>query len=140
MNQQVKEKWVAALRSGKYEKGLFSLKVHRKETNTTCHCVLGVLCEIGVEAGLLKEKTGLLAGDIKFAFAPIVEKEPKNIMDYHYIPVELQNWAELHASTHKPSYGDIQIRYQGKVQSITYLNDVLKLNFNQLADAIEAYY
>lgn len=46
MNKELKEKWVAALRSGKYEQGTGAL---RSVDNR--YCCLGVLCEVmGIEA------------------------------------------------------------------------------------------
>lgn len=48
MNKEIKEKWVAALKSGDYEQGKYALRKNNK------YCCLGVLCdiyskEIGVE-------------------------------------------------------------------------------------------
>jgi len=40
MNQEIKTKWVAALRSGNYKQGTGYLE------RNGCHCCLGVLCEI----------------------------------------------------------------------------------------------
>jgi hypothetical protein len=40
MNQEIKTKWVAALRSGEYEQGTKQLKKYEK------FCCLGVLCDI----------------------------------------------------------------------------------------------
>jgi len=45
MNKELKEKWLAALRSGKYQQGYTYLSAHGK------YCCLGVLCDI---AGLEK--------------------------------------------------------------------------------------
>lgn len=42
MNKELKDKWVEALRSGRYQQGKFRLK--RPEDNT--FCCLGVLCDI----------------------------------------------------------------------------------------------
>lgn len=44
MNQKIKEKWVAALRSGEYKQAAGALKVDRKEGPT--YCCLGVLCDL----------------------------------------------------------------------------------------------
>lgn len=45
MDAQVKAKWVAALRSGKYKQGQQNLKTKWLD-NIVEHCCLGVLCEI----------------------------------------------------------------------------------------------
>lgn len=52
MNPEIKAKWVAALRSGKYQQGTGYLK--RREANSAeyQHCCLGVLCELALEDGL----------------------------------------------------------------------------------------
>ena len=64
MNPKLKEKWVAALRSGKYKQGQFALK----DAHNT-YCCLGVLHEIAdgsfddlPENGLLPNTTAKLAG------------------------------------------------------------------------------
>lgn len=41
MKKDIKDKWVAALRSGKYEQGKFALRNHDNK-----FCCLGVLCDI----------------------------------------------------------------------------------------------
>lgn len=40
MNKEMKEKWVAALRSGNYKQGYNNLKKYG------CYCCLGVLCDV----------------------------------------------------------------------------------------------
>ncbi len=61
MNKEIKDRWVAALNSGKYKQGFRRLK--RNETVfkdgdsvdlVPTHCCLGVLCEIAAEDGLGK--------------------------------------------------------------------------------------
>ena len=47
MNSEIKEKWLAALRSGKYQKGQNSLRSQSGSDNL--YCCLGVLCEIHME-------------------------------------------------------------------------------------------
>jgi hypothetical protein len=45
MKQNVMKKWVKALRSGKFKKGMGTLKKFNRE-GTAQHCCLGVLCEL----------------------------------------------------------------------------------------------
>lgn len=53
MDATVKAKWVAALRSGEYQKGVGHL--HDKDTDT--YCCLGVLCKaVGAEFGPATEE------------------------------------------------------------------------------------
>jgi hypothetical protein len=53
MNKKLKQKWVAALRSGKYQQGSSVLK--RVDNGETSHCCLGVLCETD---GIKSKDTG----------------------------------------------------------------------------------
>jgi hypothetical protein len=50
MNQEVKEKWVAALRSGNYTQGTTVLRGPGNR-----FCCLGVLCDLAVKAGVIKD-------------------------------------------------------------------------------------
>lgn len=49
MNLEVKEKWIAALRSGDYQRGEGFLR--RDES----YCCLGVLCDLAVKDGVILE-------------------------------------------------------------------------------------
>lgn len=44
MNPEIKTEWLAALRSGEYKQGRFSLKQVLKKQ--VAHCCFGVLCEV----------------------------------------------------------------------------------------------
>lgn len=46
LDPELKSKWVAELRSGKYVQGAGRLKKQIEDTEVVCHCCLGVLCEI----------------------------------------------------------------------------------------------
>lgn len=50
MNKEVAQKWVDALRSGRYEQTDATLTRLSEDGNT--HCCLGVLCELAVEDGV----------------------------------------------------------------------------------------
>jgi hypothetical protein len=45
MKREIKEKWLAALRSGKYQQGRQGLKFKNGQ-GQVCHCCLGVLAEL----------------------------------------------------------------------------------------------
>lgn len=49
MKAKIKEKFLEALKSGKYRQGRGLMKYEDAKGNL-CHCALGVLCEIYVEA------------------------------------------------------------------------------------------
>lgn len=46
MKKSMMNKWVKALRSGKYTQGHSYLRKYDEETDSPKHCCLGVLCEI----------------------------------------------------------------------------------------------
>lgn len=46
MDPVIKQKWVAALRSGQYTQGIGQLRVHNKTTDAVSFCCLGVLCDL----------------------------------------------------------------------------------------------
>lgn len=52
MNQDIKQKWVAALRSGEYKQGVGMLKL--RDGDDLLYCCLGVLCDITHPDGWLK--------------------------------------------------------------------------------------
>jgi len=114
MNQVVKQKWVAALRSGKFVQGRSKLKHVSKEGNQ--HCCLGVLCEVhDQEYGCEQSFIGLEG----------------------FPPEHVMNWAEL------PDAANLQFTFvrddgQKFKESLIYLNDVRMYDFNQIADLIEA--
>ena len=53
MNPQIKQQWLAALKSGEYHQGRKFLR-YQKDYNDTyqCYCCLGVLCDLAVKAGV----------------------------------------------------------------------------------------
>ena len=53
MDKNVKDEWVKRLRSGDYKQGTGQLR----NTGENSYCCLGVLCEIAVEAGIVKVDT-----------------------------------------------------------------------------------
>jgi hypothetical protein len=54
MNKKIKTRWLRALRSGKYKKGVGHLN-----TNDQKFCCLGVLCEIAKKDGVVEKTWGL---------------------------------------------------------------------------------
>jgi hypothetical protein len=112
MNQDIKDKWVAALRSGEYKQG------KRKLRNKDKFCCLGVLCDVyskekGVEWS--KENT-------YFGFSEIL---PKIVAD----------WSGLQDSD--PKLSDKSVYPYSKVE-LSYLNDSYNFNFFEIANLIEA--
>lgn len=51
MYKHIKEKWVAALRSGKYDQATGTLKIGNQ------YCCLGVLCDLATKENICKESS-----------------------------------------------------------------------------------
>jgi hypothetical protein len=50
MSMSLKQKWIDALRSGKYTQGRYALEIVDKQNKVTGNCCLGVLCRVaGIE-------------------------------------------------------------------------------------------
>lgn len=110
MNQEVKRKWVKALRSGDYEQGFGRLRSGNK------FCVLGVLCNLHAQEH------------------PGVAKRQKDTGAYlkatHCLPHQVIKWAGLGDDHVCVGIGDFH-------KSLINLNDTRRLSFKELAAAIE---
>ena len=127
MNSKVKEAWVNALRSGKYEQGSERLR------SVSGYCCLGVLCDIYAQ----EHNT-----EWEFRGNEETNLQP---MDYWYyegesefLPESVMDWAEL--KTNNPS---LQVDVDDGEDSWNYKDDVSNLNdsgctFAEIADLIEA--
>lgn len=114
MKKSVANKWVIALRSGKFTQGQGRLCTNGK------HCCLGVLCEIapktlGIERGI--DDKG------RTTFDTVAWD----------LPIKVQEWADI-------KQRDGSFYKDGKNKSLQYMNDDLLLSFNQIADYIEKNY
>jgi hypothetical protein len=116
MNKEVKAKWVAALRSGKYEQGDGALLMDGK------FCCLGVLCDLHAK------ETGL-----KWS---VEEGAGCYLDDSELPPKEVAKWAGLTAE-------DPEVLIDGVAQPISSHNDGRRdialdaKPFSVIADAIE---
>lgn len=85
MNQEIKQKWLKALRSGEYKQGAGGLKrIHSSNNpsgkNTFSYCCLGVLSEIcGIENEAVKLDTGTLFSGIYYFKYPMNCKRLTNM-------------------------------------------------------------
>lgn len=121
MNPEVKQKWVAALRSGKYEQGQGHLINNTKDEDdddkNPRFCCLGVLCDIyGKEHGLKWEP---IKGFNEFRIGGL------NSHINGYIPMEVSEWSGLDPMGELPD---------GK--HLASLNDS-GTKFDKIADIIE---
>ena len=112
LNENAK-KWVAALRSGKYQQGKNWLRKGDQ------FCCLGVACELAVAEGIVSYG---VVGDVA-----------KYGNKYSYLPREVQDWLGL---------SHIGATYHGgskeRVNSLPIQNDCDGLSFEQIADIIES--
>lgn len=120
MKQDVKEKWVQALRSGEYQQGNGVL--HRPGRTGDYpepeqFCCLGVLCRIAVESGL----------DIPVHVDSTVH------YDYHssYLPRSVSEWAGI--DDINPT---VTVTSYETPVALSYLNDN-DTTFSEIADLIE---
>ena len=88
MNPQVKQKWIDALRSGKYEQGSEKLRGYEG------YCCLGVLCDLYAQE---KNQEWEFKG-----YSEDSEEESPDIMDYWYfdgesefLPDSVREWAGM---------------------------------------------
>lgn len=117
MNKRVRKKWVKALRSGEYAQGTGVLCTVGRVYDT--FCCLGVLTDLYLLEkgdGWDEEENGKCMVSRSFDNTDI------------NLPTKVAWWAELSSND----------GYYTKDKSLMHDNDEHKLNFNQLADIIEA--
>lgn len=123
MKPEIADKWVEALRSGKYEQ---CTTVLRSTDNK--FCCLGVLCELAVKEGVIPP-------------AEIINQNEYYIYDKYYYGVlsnQVMDWAGM--KNNNGWYGNKKDSNGDTIETIALYkhNDVDKMNFNQIADIIEA--
>lgn len=84
MNPEIKEKWIAALRSGDYKQGK-SYLAKKGVDGVIRYCCLGVLCEIAVEEGVAQR-----FDEHRIVFAYGIEGEGN---DETYLTRGISKWA-----------------------------------------------
>jgi hypothetical protein len=143
MNSNIKTRWIAALRSGKYPQTagrLNRLKPgHSALFGTTVPpglCCLGVLCELAVEDGVVERR---YYGN---NYASVDSLEEADGIEYKagagdagssVLPVAVQAWAGLESVCG----GGITLP-SGDRRDLTHANDVARMSFPEIADIIEA--
>lgn len=124
MSSDVRDRWVAALRSGRFVQGRLRLTTVRDDV--TRHCCLGVLCELALEAGVeltVKERE-LSTGARRRTYDNITSYPPDAVLA----------WAGLDVPD--PS---VTVPFDGVGRSfrLSDLNDDLYWTFTQIADVVE---
>jgi hypothetical protein len=141
MNNEVKAKWLAALRSGEYKQGHKQLAT--AENNETTYCCLGVLCDLAVKEGVIpKPWLGLYFKTVFYGHEGAASA----------LPAEVKEWAGLERSN--PFCGEVAQAYAqdgvgtvlGDVRltlaelndgSSLYITPVSPHTFEEIADIIE---
>ena len=135
MNEDVKKKWVEALRSGKYVQGKGALRCEESQEGPK-HCCLGVLCELAVDAGVTMRYSRYDEDDPFVGFGPadtdlsVVEKycAPEGFSE-DFLPAVVQKWAGL------TEEDPIVEKEDGA--TLSYFNDRGNYTFEQIAKVIE---
>ena len=121
MNKQVKERWIKALRSGKYKQGQHLLVSN--DSDDKKYCCLGVLCQLYAT----EKKKGISKIKLGVATSSSGDRLPAK----QFLPNIVREWAGLDVSDPIVDYDD------NSTNRLTHLNDGYELDFNQLADIIE---
>lgn len=112
MNPEVKKEWLVDLRSGKYKQGKSWLR-NKTQDNGDEFCCLGVLCDTYDRINGENNWIGT------------TYKQSQSLL-----PDEVCQWAPL-------ENGNPFVYYDGRLEPLSYLNDHIGLDFNQIADLIE---
>jgi hypothetical protein len=116
MDPQIRARWVAALRSGKYEQTAGSL-------HDECgFCCLGVLCELAVQAGIMPAATLTPLG---WKYGALGEGS--------VLPLEVRQWAGIGID---PCV-TVDLGEGREITSLSGLNDECEWSFGRIADLIE---
>jgi len=124
MNPEVKQKWIGALRSGKYEQGSEKLR------SVSGYCCLGVLCDLYAQEHNTEwefrgnEETNLQPQDYWY-----FDKESE------FLPESVMNWAKLFRNP-MLRIEDVDEMFEVN-EEVSTLNDE-GYSFSTIADLIEA--
>lgn len=135
MKAEVANKWVKALRSGKYKQGKHALK-YKSERGVVRHCCLGVLCELYQKDHESKLATGKIVGS-----NPDPDL-PKGAVGMHFdeedvlLPAKVRRWAGM-KSTDGSFLKDGKRCFPDDDLSLAEMNDG-GANFKRIADVIKS--
>jgi len=128
VNPEVKELWLAALRSGDYVQGQNQLtELPDLESGPARHCCLGVLCELAVAAGVV-------------SFVRDVQDHRTYDGEVNYLPPSVHEWAGI---SRNPMIRDLETSEvdQTCLVPLAALNDgasgLRQRSFTEIADLIE---
>lgn len=119
MNEQIKQEWIDALRSGEYEQGKGSLRDRDQR-----YCCLGVLCDLAVKHGVIQAPTYYEDVDQPESFGLYIYEGQGGLL-----PQSVVQWSGL--SNNTGGFGD---KFQR--QTLVDMNDG-GASFETIADIIE---
>lgn len=129
-NRENMQKWVDALRSGEFKQGKGHLRV-----NDT-YCCLGVACELALRDGV-ELPVEIHAAQCNHA-VDLKEKHSGGMYEYDggssVLPKQVSDWLGIGVA-HPLARDD-----DGELRGVAELNDLHGMDFNRIADAIEAEY
>lgn len=120
MKKTIAEKWVQALRSGKYKQGREVL--HNNEDGKDTYCCLGVLCDLYQQDRRSKKKKML---DVESRWCNVAYDGE----DTH-LPDAVREWAGMKTKDGMWNNEDMDA-------TLVYLNDEKRSNFKTIANVIE---
>jgi hypothetical protein len=128
MRSEVRDAWVAALRSGEFRQGRSVLRWD--DDSGASFCCLGVLCELAVRAGVVsaEKRFNPSPNDPRDSGVHTRYFSPDNPVEGNgaALPKSVQAWAGLDSSN--PDLGGTDAMY---------LNDGVRASFAEIADLIE---
>lgn len=142
MDQEIKERWVAALRSGDYP------QARSKLNDGTGFCCLGVLCEIAEQDQVVIRKQRFPRDHVEY-----VSKVDPEDYEIAILPKAVAEWSELkqnpviYAPLSFFSEDEVRELWQSTLDrvvgdtvrvTLAELNDHYRFDFNKIADIIEA--
>ena len=127
MNSQVKEKWIAALRSGEYQQGINSLRSNQG------FCCLGVLCDLYAKEHNenWEHVNAYSEQNTKAEDSWYFQEETQ------FLPEKVMNWAQLEDNNPEVEILDKDDNLL-EYEVLSHMNDVGK-SFSIIADVIEKY-
>lgn len=125
MKQDIKKRWIAALRSGEYK------QTKQMLNDGKGMCCLGVLCDLyGKENGVVWE--------FKVPYTHTAVERGHMFNNSVCVPPLVADWAGLRTGNPELPFKMLDEDEPPETANIAALNDEANLNFSQIADVIEA--
>lgn len=139
MKEDIKQLWIAALKSGEYKQGKGALTIIRETGEEDC--CLGVLCKLAVKAGVLGDNDVQIFEGFNVLGEMVTVKSYGPERDYTALPEEVRDWAGLqNRNPYLEEQGGVRRSAAGMNDGEHLGSDgqYLPQTFDQIAFAIEA--